>query len=70
MKKIPLLNKIPSIVTAGIMVIVTLEIFHMDFNLYNESASYLTLMLIPATVALGYPIYKNIDFLKKNKRII
>lgn len=70
MKKIPLLNKIPSIVTAGIMVIVTLEIFHMDFNLYNESASYLTLMLIPATVALGYPIYKNIDLLKKNKRII
>ena len=70
LRKIPLLEKIPAIVIAGIFLISTLEFFHIDFNFYNESASYLTLMLIPATIALGYPIYKNVELLKKNKRII
>ena len=46
------------------------KFFHIDFETYNASASYLTLMLIPATIALGYPIYKHISLLKKYKRII
>ena len=69
-KKLPIICKLPPIVTAGVLLILTLEIFHIDFDLYNESASYLTLMLIPATIALGYPIYKNLELLKKYKRII
>ena len=69
-KKLPITCKLPPIVTAGVLLILTLEIFHIDFDLYNESASYLTLMLIPATIALGYPIYKNLELLKKYKRII
>ena len=36
----------------------------------SESGKYLTLTLIPAVVALGYPIYKHKDLLMKNKRII
>ena len=28
------------------------------------------MFLIPATIALGYPIYKNFELLKQNKRII
>ena len=69
-RRIKFMSKIPPIVTSGVMLVLTLEIFKIDFNTYNESASYLTLMLIPATIALGYPIYKNIELLKRNKRVI
>lgn len=70
LKHFPILSKLPPIVIAGSAVILVLEIFHIDFKTYNSSASYLTLLLMPATVALGYPIYKNIELLKQNKRII
>ena len=69
-KEVKFIKKLPPILTAGTALILTLKIFHIDFNLYNKSASYLTLMLIPATIALGYPIYKNLELLKKYKRII
>lgn len=69
-KKIFLLSKLPPIVIAGVFLILTLELFHIDFDTYNESASYITLVLFPATIALGYPIYKHIELLKKYKRII
>ena len=69
-KKISIFSKIPPIVIAGVMLIATLEIFDIDYDIYNESAKYLTIILIPATIALGYPIYKNIELLKKNKRSI
>ncbi len=70
LKRFPILSKLPPIVIAGMLIIFVLEYFHIDFETYNRSASYLTLLLMPATVALGYPIYKNIELLKQNKRII
>ena len=74
LKKYPpvskIFSKLPPIVVAGGLLILTLEIFHIDFDVYNESATYLTLCLIPATISLGYPIYKNFELLKKYKRII
>ncbi len=70
LKRFNPLKNIPPIIIAGMLLILTLEVFDIDFNTYNESASYITFMLIPATIALGYPIYKNIELLKKNKRII
>lgn len=70
LKKYPIFSKLPPIVMAGVLLILTLEIFHIDFSKYNESASFLTLMLAPATIALGYPIYKNIALLTKYKRVI
>jgi len=70
LKRFRFINKFPPILTAGILLIFTLQIFHIDFNYYNESAAYLTFLLIPSTIALGYPVYKNIELLKKNKRII
>lgn len=69
-KKIPILNKFPPILIAGLALILTLQLLHIDYNTYNESAMYLTFLLIPSTIALGYPAYKNIELLKKNKRII
>lgn len=69
-KNMPVIKKIPPLVIAGILIIITLKFMHITYKTYNESASYLTLLLIPATIALGYPIYKNLELLKKNKRII
>lgn len=62
--------KLPPVIIAGGAVILMLELCHIDFEIYNKSASYLTFMLMPATIALGYLIYKNIELLKTNKRII
>lgn len=63
-------TKLPPILIASAAIIFTLSFFHINYETYNKSASYLTLLLMPATVALGYPIYKNIKLLKQNKRII
>ena len=60
----------PPVLLAGIVIIVILKIFNIDFATYNESGKYLTLSLIPAVVALGYPIFKHRDLLLKNKRVI
>ena len=69
-KRIPVIGRLPPIFIAGMILIVILEYFQIDIRLYNESASYLTLPLIPATIALGYPIYQHLDLLRKNKRVI
>lgn len=66
LKKIPL----PPLLISGIALILILKIFHIDFETYNESASYLTFLLIPATISLGYPLYKNYEILGQNKRVI
>ena len=68
--KLPFIGKLPPIVIAGVGVILILKGFNISFDYYNESASFLTLLLIPATIALGYPIYKQKHLLMKNKRII
>ena len=60
----------PPVLLAGMVLIAILKIFDIDFDVYNESGKFLTLTLIPAVVALGYPIYKHKDLLMKNKRII
>lgn len=70
LRRFAFFKKFPPIVMTGILIILTLEIFNFDFEVYNESASFLTFMLIPATIALGYPIYKNKQLLLKNKRVI
>lgn len=70
LKKFPYVSIFPPIVIAGILLVLTLKLFKIDFDTFNEGASFVTLLLIPATIALGYPIYKNIELLKKNKRII
>lgn len=70
LKAVPILKNIPPMLMAGIAVIILLKLFHINYSLYNESAKFLTFMLIPATISLGYPLYKNIKILAKNKRII
>lgn len=58
------------ILTAGIIIILLLKMFHIDYDTYKQSASFFTLLLAPATISLGYPLYKNLNMLVKNKRIV
>lgn len=69
-KKIPFFKNIPPVLITGIVLIIILKTFNLSFESYNKSASFLTFLLIPATVSLGYPLYKNLKMLVKNKRII
>ena len=70
LKKVKYLRKLPPLLMAGLAIIFVLKIFRIDYVLYKESASLLTYLLIPATISLGYPLYKNSMLLTKNKRII
>ena len=68
--KIPYLRSISPILLSGIILILILKAFNIKYETYLESANYLTYLLIPATISLGYPLYKNINKLFKNKRVI
>ena len=57
-------------VFTGVILILILYFLKIDYTKYNESACFLTLLLGPATIALGYPLSENIDLLTKNKRAI
>ncbi len=70
LNKIKYINKIPSIIFTGLIVIFLIQYFAIDYNVYNKSASILTFLLGPATIALALPLIKNIDVLKENKRAI
>lgn len=64
------LKKIPPILLTGVFIILFLKYYNIPFESYNKSAGILTMLLGPATIALGYPLYKNLHLLKKNKRAI
>lgn len=52
------------------LIIVFLLVFHMDYNVYESGAQYLSYFLTPATVALAVPLYEQIEPLKKNWKAI
>jgi len=70
LKKYPVLSFFPTLLLASIFIILLLKITHINYLVYRQSVSCLTILLIPATISLGYPLYKNINLLSKNKRII
>ncbi|MEI3340138.1 MAG: LrgB family protein [Eubacterium sp.] len=55
---------------AIILVILVLNIFHIDYDTYNEGAKYLSYLLTPATVCLAIPLYEQVELLKKNWKAI
>ncbi len=61
---------LPPIFIAGTVLLILMKSFNIDFNTYNESAKYITFLLTPATIALGYPVFKYKDLLVKHKRVI
>ncbi len=69
-RKLKYLKKIPPLMLSGIILIIFLKIFHIDYQSYNESACIYTLLLGPATISLAFPLVENLSLLKKNKRAV
>lgn len=51
---------------AIILVMVVLVSFHIDYDVYNEGAVYISYLLTPATICLAVPLYEQFELLKKN----
>lgn len=60
--KSPLVNPL---LVAMALIIIILQVFHIPYEDYNEGGKIITMMVAPATAALGYSIYKQITTLKK-----
>src|SRR4051812_41075911 len=55
----------PLFVCSGFIILVLLS-FHIPYAAYKVGGDVLTLLLGPATVALGVPLYKNVGLIKKH----
>ena len=51
---------------AVVIVIAVLQLLHVDYASYNNSAKYISYLLTPATVCLAIPLYKQLELLKQN----
>ncbi len=70
LSKYPIIKDVSPILLGGIIIILFLKIFNINYLSYKQGASYITFLLMPATIALGYPLYKNLNMLTNYKRII
>lgn len=53
-----------------VIVILFLLVFHIDYEVYESGAKYISYFLTPATVALAVPLYEQIEVLKQNWKAI
>lgn len=53
-----------------ILVIVVLAIFDIDYQIYNNTAKYISYLLTPATVSLAIPLYNQVQLLKSHFKAI
>lgn len=53
-----------------VITIVVLVAAHVDYDVYNQGASYLSWFLTPATVCLAIPLYEQWKLLKKNIKAV
>lgn len=51
---------------AIILVMIVLVSLHIDYDVYNEGAVYISYLLTPATICLAVPLYEQFELLKKN----
>lgn len=65
--KISILNPL---LFSGIVIIMTLTLFKIPFEQFNEGGKLITALIGPATVSLAIPLYKNLDLLKKKIKTI
>ena len=65
--KVGLLNPLLVSIVITILVLLVGEI---DYEVYNESAKYLSYLLTPATVCLAIPLYEQWSLLKKNYKAV
>ena len=55
----------PILITIAVM-ICYLKFFDISFETYNEGGKYIEFWLKPAIVALGVPLYKHLDSIRKH----
>ena len=49
-----------------ILIILFLLLFDVDYETYNQGATYLSIFLTPVTICLAVPLYRQLQVLKKN----
>ena len=47
-----------------------LSLFKIKYDVYNQSAKYISYLLTPATICLAVPLYRQIELLKKHSKAI
>ncbi len=55
---------------AILLVMASLLLLRVDYDIYNESAKYLSYLLTPATVCLAIPLYQQLTLLKKHWKAV
>jgi len=58
------------ILVSMVLIILTLELFNIEFDSYYLGGEYISFLLGPATVALAIPMYQKITLLKKKAKLI
>ena len=53
------------LLVSSFMVLAILILFHIDYQVYDAGAKYISYLLTPATVCLAIPLYKQLELLKK-----
>lgn len=53
-----------------IISMLVLVVGHVDYEVYNEGAKYLSYLLTPATVCLAIPLYEKLEILKKQYKAV
>ncbi len=61
-----LLGKVPPIILSSVVIILLIEFTPLDYEGYGESTSLFTWLLMPATVAMAYPLYIYWHLIRKN----
>jgi len=61
--KIALLNPI---IVSTIAIIIILSVCHIDFDIYEKGAGYISIFLTPATICYAVPLYRQVQSLKDN----
>lgn len=65
--KLPLFN--PLLISI-LIVMALLSIFKIKYEVYNQSAKYISYLLTPATICLAIPLYRQLELLKKHSKAI
>lgn len=55
---------------AILLVMASLLLLNIDYDVYNESAKYLSYLLTPATVCLAIPLYQQLELLKRHWKAV
>lgn len=69
-KKVRYINAVPPSILCAFIIYALLNVFKIDFRIYNEGGKFFTFLLGPAIAALSVPLIKNIKVLEKNYAVI